>query len=89
MSNVFFKLKRDVLFLILVVSAFACACFDVAILIFDIIELVAVKSNSANLSGAFLGLNVTAIVLNVLCVAYVICYLILKKKKIYAVIPKK
>lgn len=88
MIKLFSKLKRDKLFFGLVLSTFICALFDIFIVVFDAVQIVAVNSNAAKLSGAFLGLNIVAIILTFLCLLYAVVYTVLKKRKIYAVIPK-
>ena len=89
MSKLFSRLLRDKLFFTLAIVALVCTLYDVAILAFDIAELVSISLSSVKLSSAFLGLNIVAIIFTALGVIFGIIYLILKKRKIYAIIPKK
>ena len=89
MSKLLSRLLRDKLFFALVIVALVCTLYDVAILAFDIAELVSISLSSVKLSSAFLGLNIVAIIFTALGVIFGIIYLILKKRKIYAIIPKK
>ena len=62
---------------------FICLCVDVCAIVglcvFDIVQLVLIKNNSAMLSKAFLPLNITMIVLVCLNVAFFVTIFILKK----------
>ena len=78
-KSLFYKMKREKLAFLAMICVFVCLTLDVALLIFDVIELAIVKTNSAKLAGMFLGINIFVIALNALTVAFIIVLLILKK----------
>ena len=78
-KSLFYKKKREKLAFVAMICVFVCLALDVALLIFDVIELAIVKTNSAKLAGMFLGINIFVIALNALTVAFIIVLLILKK----------
>ena len=78
-KSLFYKMKREKLAFFAMICVFVCLALDVALLIFDVIELAIVKTNSAKLAGMFLGINIFVIALNALTVAFIIVLLILKK----------
>lgn len=78
-KSLFYKMKREKLAFLAMICVFVSLALDVALLIFDVIELAIVKTNSAKLAGMFLGINIFVIALNALTVAFIIVLLILKK----------
>lgn len=88
MISLFYKLKRNKLLFTLVISLLLVFLIDVAAIIFDIVEIVKTGSNSAVLSGGFLGFNIFVFVVNVLGLIFILIYLISRKIKINKTIDK-
>ncbi len=79
MKSLFYKMKRSKSVFAIMICFFVCLVLDFALLVFDMIEFVVIKSNSAKLAGMFLGLNIFVIALNILTIAFIVVVLILKK----------
>ena len=88
MISLFYKLKRNKLLFALVISLFVILLLDIALIIFDIIEIVKTGSNSAVLVGGFLGFNIFVFAINVVGLIFVAFYLIPRRIKINKVLDK-
>ena len=79
MTKFWYNLKHNNWILTLFVVSIVVAVVDIALVIFDVIQLSNVAVNSASLSGGFLFFNIFAIVLNVLFVALMVIYAFVRK----------
>ena len=79
MTKFWYNLKHNNWILTLFVVSIVVAVVDIALVIFDVIQLSNIAVNSASLSGVFLFFNIFAIVLNVLFVALMVIYAFVRK----------
>lgn len=82
MFKFFYKIKREKIFLALILILICTSIFDFSILIFDIIQFFQIKNNSAMISPKFLSLNITMIVLSAVSLFVIGAYLIFRLKRI-------
>lgn len=75
----FHKIMRSKLTLSLFVLVCVCLVFDLAVILFNVIELMLISSNSAKLSSGFVAFNIASIVINVCLIIAIVVLLILKK----------
>lgn len=81
MISKFLKLKKNKLLFSLVIVCFAVALVDVFMIVFNIVQVVAMNKNAANMAGLFLPINIIAICLNAICIMLIVAYLIYRKVK--------
>ena len=76
------KLKHDklkfALFIVVAITIF----IDIFLIVFDVIQFFISKNNSANLSSAFLYINLIVFLINVATLSYYIVFLFLKNKSV-------
>lgn len=89
MISIFCKLKRDKLFLSLCIVCLAVCLLDIALIIFDVIEIVSIQSNSAAISNGFLAFNLFVFAANVCGLIFSIIYFVLKSRTKTKLLDKK
>ena len=74
------RILNDKILFAIFVAVCAVVVFDIAVLIFDIVEFAIISNNRASLSSLFVPFNVAIIVANLVVVAAGVCYAIFRKK---------
>ena len=80
MNSLVYKLKQSKVLCVLAIALLVVALFDVAVVIFNIVELVITNINPAKLVSGFLTFNIIAAIVNALAVICVILYILLRKR---------
>lgn len=89
MIKLFCKLKRDKMFLSLVVVCAILFILDIALIIFDVCELALISQKLMVLSINFVPLNIAVLALNFLGLIYIIIYFVIKNRTKIKVLDKK
>lgn len=89
MIKLFCKLKRDKMFLSLVVVCAILFILDIALIIFDACELALISQKLMVLSINFVPLNIAVLALNFLGLIYIIIYFVIKNRTKIKVLDKK
>lgn len=79
MISLFLKIKKNKVLFSLVIALFAVALFDVIAIVINVVQMIKTGSNAASLMGAFLPFNIVVIAINVIAVASVVLYVVLKR----------
>ena len=75
------KLKKNKLLFGLVLFSLVVCFLDLIALVFNIIQISAMRNNAANFTGAMLPINIATITLNVVNLCLVIAYIVYTKIK--------
>ncbi len=79
MKELIYKIKSSKILLATFICCVIIFFADIALFVFDCVELILVSKNSASLSGVFLGLNIAMIVLNGLMLILIVVWQIVRK----------
>ena len=79
-NSIIYKLKQDKFLLVLATALLAIALFDVAVIIYDIVNLVLTRSNPAKLASGFMTFNIVAASINLAGAIAVVIYMIFRKR---------
>ena len=79
-SSIIYRLKQDKFLFVLAIALLAVAVFDIAVIIFDIVSLIATRSNPAKLASGFLTFNIVAGAINIAGIVAVVIYIIFRKR---------
>lgn len=77
-----YRFKNNKMLLIFATIIFAVLLFDLFVLIFDIIQFVAVSKNVTNRFSGFETLNIFAGILNICIIVAIVCLVIYSRKKL-------
>jgi hypothetical protein len=80
-SEIKFNLKKDIIFFAYFVAFIVIGVFDAFTVIFDLVQVILTRGNSALLANSFLALNIVMIVVNVLFLVLVILRPFIKFRK--------
>ena len=89
MNKLLYKMKNNKLLTGVVIGILLVILFDLFVIIFDIVQFVKLQENSINRFAGFAEINITAGVLNILAIAVILVYLILRKRKLKVQISDK
>ena len=79
-KSIIYKLKQDKFLLVLATALLAIALFDVAVIIYDVVNLVLTRSNPAKLASGFMIFNIVAASINLAGALAVVIYMIFRKR---------
>lgn len=79
-KSIIYKLKQDKFLLVLATALLAIALFDVAVIIYDVVNLVLTRSNPAKLASGFMTFNIVAASINLAGAIAVVIYMIFRKR---------
>lgn len=79
-NSIIYKLKQDKFLLVLATALLAIALFDVAVIIYDVVNLVLTRSNPAKLASGFMTFNIVAASINLAGALAVVIYMIFRKR---------
>ena len=79
-SSLIYKLKQSKVLFTLAIALLVVAVFDVAVIIFNVVELIVTNINPAKLVSGFLTFNIIAAIVNALAVICVILYILFRKR---------
>lgn len=79
-NSIIYKLKQDKFLLVLATALLAIALFDVAVIIYDVVNLVLTRSNPAKLASGFMTFNIVAASINLAGAIAVVIYMIFRKR---------
>ena len=74
------RILNDRILFVIFVAVCVVAFLDLAVLVFDVVEIIIISNNRAALSGMFVPLNIVIMVSNILVAAAGIGYAIFRKK---------
>ncbi len=74
-----FKIKKSKALYSLFIAGFAVLLFDIFCVTFNVIQIAVASSNSAKISSIFIVVNIIAVALNLLVIASIFIYLLLKR----------
>ena len=79
-KSIIYKLKQDKFLLVLATTLLAIVLFDVAVIIYDVVNLVLTRSNPAKLASGFMTFNIVAASINLAGAIAVVIYMIFRKR---------
>ena len=79
-KGLIYEAKNNKAWFCILLFGFISLVFDIAVIVFDVVELILTRTNSAKLADAFLGLNIALIVVSVVITAITIVYILFRKK---------
>ena len=79
-SSLIYKLKQSKVLFAIAIALLVVAVFDVAVIIFNVVELIVSSINPAKLVSGFLTFNIIAVIVNALAVICVILYILFRKR---------
>lgn len=84
MKEFVYRIKNSKILLVATICCAIMFILDFSLAVFDIVELVLVSKNAANLSAAFLGLNIAGIVVNIVLILLIVALIVSYKFVTYS-----
>ncbi|MBQ8451811.1 MAG: hypothetical protein IJ538_03440 [Clostridia bacterium] len=81
MKKIIYHVKENKMLLVATIIFLVAMAFCFGVIVFDLIELVSIQSNSASISSAFIPLNIVAGVVALASLIFVIITSVLSRKK--------
>lgn len=79
-NSIIYRLKQDKILFALAIALLVVAVFDVAVIVFNIVELIVTNINPSKLASGFLAFNIIAACINVAGALAIISYIIFRKR---------